>query len=145
MLMTRTMLAILFCGLPVCSMAADAGRLSYLEQEVRNLQRQVQALSRQVDELTARPDRLTARTSAPAPKARVASDAWINAANWQKVRPGMNELDVIGLLGPPTSMREENGARVLRYTLEIGVGGFLTGSVTLRDRAVAEVRHPELR
>lgn len=57
----------------------------------------------------------------------------------------MSELEVVELLGTPTSMREENGARVLLYSLEIGVGGFLSGSVLLRDRAVVEVRNPELR
>jgi len=33
---------------------------------------------------------------------------------------------------------------VLLYALEIGSSGFLGGSVTLRDRTVAEVRPPTL-
>jgi hypothetical protein len=41
-------------------------------------------------------------------------------------------------------MREEGGARVLRYALEIGSSGFLGGSITLRERKVAEVRQPTL-
>ena len=45
----------------------------------------------------------------------------------------MSELEVIGLLGPPTSMREEGDARVLLYALEIGASGFLGGSITLRE------------
>ena len=56
----------------------------------------------------------------------------------------MGELEVIQLLGPPTSMRDENGARVLFYAMEIGPSGFLSGSVVVRDRTVAEVRKPEL-
>ena len=56
----------------------------------------------------------------------------------------MNELEVIGLLGPPSSMRTECEARVLLYALEIGSSGFLVGSVVLHDRAVAEVRPPTL-
>lgn len=51
---------------------------------------------------------------------------------------------MIASLGPPTSMREENGARVLYYAREIGAAGFLGGSVVLRNRAVAEVRAPTL-
>ena len=51
---------------------------------------------------------------------------------------------VVSLLGPPTSMREESGARVLFYALEIGTSGFLGGSVTFRNRAVAEVKTPVL-
>jgi hypothetical protein len=136
-------LATLGCCLPLLVHAADDGRVSFLEQEVRNLQRQVQALSRQVDQLS-RPDRITPRAlSAPA-GTPPSSDAWISAAKWQKVRAGMSELDVIELLGAPTSMREENGARVLLYAKEIGASGFLGGSVTLRERAVVEIRKPEL-
>lgn len=56
----------------------------------------------------------------------------------------MSELEVIGTLGPPTSMRDEGGARVLLYAMEIGSTGYLGGSVTLRDRAVSEVRQPVL-
>ena len=55
-----------------------------------------------------------------------------------------SELEVVELLGPPTSMREEDGARMLLYALEIGTTGFLGGSVRLRDRAVIEVRAPTL-
>lgn len=41
-------------------------------------------------------------------------------------------------------MRDENGARVLLYAMEIGSSGFLGGSVTLRNRAVTAFRKPEL-
>ena len=57
----------------------------------------------------------------------------------------MDELSVIGALGPPTSMREENGARVLLYAMEIGSSGFLGGSVSLRDRKVVEIQKPALK
>ena len=56
----------------------------------------------------------------------------------------MSELEVIGALGPPTSMREEGGTRVLLYAMEIGASGFLGGSVKLRERAVVEVAQPTL-
>jgi hypothetical protein len=127
------------------ALAADDPRVSFLEQEVRNLHRQVDALSRQVDRLVTRPDRPSAARSAPADIAAAPTGApWIDAGAWKKLRPGMSELDVVATLGPPTSMREENGARVLLYALEIGTSGFLGGSVLLRDRVVAEVRQPTL-
>jgi len=138
------MFVVLLALMPLSASAADEQRISFLEQEVRNLQRQVQAMSRQIDELRSRPERPAqapaAAGAAPAP----GSDQWIDAARWRKVRPGMNELEVIGLLGPPSSMRDEGDARVLLYALEIGTSGFLGGSITLRDRAVAEVRQPTL-
>ena len=146
--MTRTSLVLLAC-LPLAAHAADEQRLSFLEQEVRNLQRQVQALSRQLDELRTRPQRITAPAS-PGATGSASSPAtadpqrWIDGAKWRRLQPGMSELEVIELLGAPTSMREEGGARVLLYALEIGTSGFLGGSVTLRDRVVSELRQPAL-
>jgi hypothetical protein len=139
------MLAVLLALLPLSAIAADEQRISFLEQEVRNLQRQVQAMSRQLDEIQTRPDRPSAQTPAAAGVAAVPnSDQWIDAARWRQVHRGMNELEVIGLLGPPTSMREEGDARVLLYALEIGSSGVLGGSITIRDHTVAEVRQPTL-
>jgi hypothetical protein len=142
--MTRTLLLLLLLA-PFAASAQNDGRISFLEQEVRNLQRQVQALSRQVDEMRMRPSQpaqknMTPPGAAPAPN----SLEWVDAAKWQKLRRGMSELEVISALGAPTSMREEGGARVLLYAMEIGDAGFLGGSVTLRDQAVIEVRQPTL-
>jgi hypothetical protein len=126
----------------------DSFRVMKLEQDMRNLERQVQVLSRQVDELKQQlaragdRSRPAAQSSAPAV---ASSSAWLDAATWNRVRAGMSELEVIGVLGPPTSMRQEGDQRVLLYALETGSSGFVSGSVTLRERAVVEVRKPELR
>ncbi len=56
----------------------------------------------------------------------------------------MSELEVVTLLGAPTSMRAEAGQRTLMYALEIGSSGFLSGSITLRDGHVADIRKPAL-
>ena len=142
--MSRVLL-VLMALLPAMASGADEQRLSFLEQEVRNLQRQVQALSRQLEELRTRPARPAAQAPAPAGVAPPPDPAqWLDAARWRQVSRGMNELEVIGLLGAPTSMREEGGARILLYALEIGSAGFLGGSVVLRDRTVTEVRQPTL-
>jgi hypothetical protein len=139
------MLVVLLALLPISASAADEQRISFLEQEVRNLQRQVQSLSRQIDELRTRPDRPDMPSSAVSSAAPAAGPAqWVDAKRWAQIRPGMAELEVIRSLGPPTSMREEGGARVLLYAVELGASGFLGGSVTLRDRAVVEVRQPTL-
>ena len=134
--------------LPLAASAADEGRFSYLEQEVRNLQRQVSALSRRVDELT-RPGAVVP-AARPSPAVSPAADpsGWLDAAKWRRLRPGMNELEVVSLLGPPTSMRDVDGSRVLFYALEVGSpeapSGYLGGSVVFRERAVVEVRTPTL-
>jgi hypothetical protein len=134
--------------LPLTAVAADDPRFSYLEQEVRNLQRQVQVLTRQIEELRNRSDRPSMKISPPAVAAEGDASAgslprWVDATLWRKLRPGMSELEVISSLGPPNTMRGEDGARVLLYAMEVG-SGFLGGSVILRDRVVAEVRTPTL-
>ena len=129
------------------TLAADEGRISFLEQEVRNLQRQVQLLTRQVDELRSRPDRLPPAGSLPdaAPdKTGTSLPRWVDAQRWRQVRPGMSELDVINSLGPPNTIRDEGSARVLFYAMELGSSRFLGGSVKLRQRAVFEVLPPTL-
>jgi hypothetical protein len=139
------LLAIALLCISVAALAADELKISQLEQDVRNLQRQVQALSRQIGELRSqpvRPDRAAPPPSSPAPATH--ADAWLDASKWQRLRLRMSELEVVSLLGPPTSMREENGERVLLYALEIGSSGFLGGSVRLRDRVVVEVQMPTL-
>ena len=123
-------------------------RLMKLEQDVRNLERQVQTLTRQLDELKQQSARagdrgaLGSRSAAPA---ATSSTAWLEAARWDRVRSGMSELEVINILGPPTSLRQEGDARVLLYAMEIGSANFLGGSVEFRDKAVSEVHKPTLR
>ena len=57
----------------------------------------------------------------------------------------MDELQVIDLLGPPTSMRGEGDTRTLLYALEIGTSGFLSGSVSFKDKKVTQVERPVLK
>ena len=144
--MARLFLALML--LPLTAFAADDVRIAYLEQEVRNLQRQVQALTRQLDEVRTRPSRLPRETSRPAAKPGLASDdglpQWVDASAWRNLRAGMSELEVISALGAPNTMREEDGARVLLYAMEIGSSGFLGGSIRLRDRKVVEIAQPAL-
>ena len=138
-------LLLLLMLMPLSALAADEQRISFLEQEVRNLQRQVMTLSRQIDELRTRPDRPSSTTSAATGAAAPArSDQWLDGKKWRLLSKGMSELEVIGALGPPTSMRTQGNERVLLYAMEIGSSGFLGGSVTLRDREVSEVKPPIL-
>ncbi len=137
---------VLMCSLPLLAQAADEGRVSFLEQEVRNLQRQMMTLTRRVDELSSRPPSAAGRIEAPRSfkEPDASSGRWLDSAKWRQLKPGMSELETVTLLGPPTSMREVDGARVLFYALEIGASGFLGGSVKFRDRAVSEIRTPVL-
>lgn len=126
----------------------DTYRLMKVEQDVRNLERQVQTLTRELDELRQQQSRAgdhvpsTRSSSAPA---GASSGAWLDGSRWERIRTGMSELDVIGVLGPPTSMRQDGDTRVLLYALEIGSSGFLGGSVEFRDRAVTAINKPVLK
>jgi hypothetical protein len=147
----RYLLIALLALLGQSALAADDAtyRLMKLEQDVRNLERQVQTLTRQLDELKQQSARDGDRSSA-APRSSTTSVAasstnWLEAPRWDRVRPGMGELEVIGILGPPTSMRQDGETRVLLYAMEIGSTGFLGGSVELRDRKVSAVLKPVLR
>lgn len=138
-----TGLALLLLSVPV--FAADDFKVIQLEQDVRDLQRQVRAQSQLIEELRSRLSRPNDPLGpASAPAANAETPQWVDAARWDRLKAGMSELDVIGLLGPPTSMREEQGARTLFYALEIGRSGFLGGSVELRNRAVTAIRKPVL-
>jgi hypothetical protein len=124
-------------------------RIMKLEQDVRNLERQVQTLSRQLDDqrqqLSRSGDRSALAGRSSQEPVAASSTAWLEASRWDRVKTGMSELEVIDVLGPPTSMREENGARVLLYAMEIGSSGFLGGSVEFRDGAVTAVNRPALK
>jgi hypothetical protein len=123
-------------------------RVMKLEQDVRNLERQVQTLTRQLDELKQQSARAGDRSSlgTRSPTApTTSSTAWVEAARWDRVRTGMSELEVINVLGPPTSLRQEGDARVLLYAMEIGSSNFLGGSVEFRDKAVSAINKPTLK
>ncbi|HEY1229895.1 MAG TPA: hypothetical protein VGF26_21490, partial [Ramlibacter sp.] len=101
---------------PVASLAADDARVMRLEQEVRTLQRDFQNLSRQIDQLRLQTTRPGSEGRAPPPPPPLTdTSGWLDAAKWKKLRPGMSELDVISLLGAPTSTREREGAHELLY------------------------------
>ena len=143
------LLAVMSLCAPCAVIAADDLKVSQLEQDVRDLQRQVLAQSQQIAELRAQLNRpASAPVSSPPRSPQFSagkSEAWLDASRWAQIKPGMSELEVINLLGSPTSMREKDGDRVLLYAMEIGASGFLSGSVTLRDRVVLKSQKPELR
>jgi hypothetical protein len=139
--MPRLFLCALLLSAPFVATADDL-RIAQMEQDIRDLKRNVQTLTRQIEELRRLQPSQGVRRVPSSPTA--ASTAWVDLSKWNHLRPGMSELEVLSSLGPPTTMRDENGARVLRYALEISSGGFLSGSVTLRDRVVVEVQKPQL-
>jgi hypothetical protein len=135
----------LLCIAPV---RADELRERQLELDITQLRRELQAQARRIDELE-RLVRLDApsRTSSRGVAATEPIPGWLLAANWNRIKPSMSELEVIAILGKPSSVRTgANGStRTLLYALEIGTGAFLAGSVEVGPKGVIAVNKPALR
>jgi hypothetical protein len=75
-----------------------------------------------------------------------ARPTWLDTADWDKLKPGTAELDVVRILGVPNSLRSaDTNRQVLYYAVEIGTGRFLSGTVTLIDHRVSEVQKPTIK
>ncbi len=130
----------------VAANAASDPLVEQLRTDIRTLEREVRELSRRVDQLqqpqmpAERTPGMTRRSTAPDPS------AWIAPEKWDRVRSGMTAQQVILVLGTPVSMRtDDEGVQTLFYTLPIGDGGFLTGTIRLRDDQVLDVQKPVLK
>lgn len=130
------------------SVAQEDIRVRQLEGEVQRLQRELATQARRIDQLE-RDTRLGASTRVPAGTSRQAesSPAWLVVASWDRIRTGMKELEVISILGRPTSVRQgsEGASSTFFYALELGPNAVLAGNVRFGKEGVAEVRKPELR
>lgn len=127
---------------------ADDFKVIKLEQDVRSLEQQVRELSRQVAELQRRSGRPGDQSTSMDRQAPVVTGTslWLDARNWDRIRIGMSELQVIEILGPPTSLRGDDAtSRTLLYALEIGTANFLGGQVKLEERRVTQVEKPTLK
>ena len=135
-------------ALPLPAFAQEDLRLRQLENEVLRLQREIDTQNQRIERLES-----SARTpgSSPpvvvTPRAADSSPAWLVSTNWDKLRTGMKELEVIALLGRPTSVRSDDSANThtMLYAMELGPNAFLTGSVRFGDAGVAEINRPTLR
>jgi hypothetical protein len=130
----------------------DDSRMMQLEQEVRGLQRLVDQQARRLDALEnamrqPRAARAPASPTTPAVESADATSAWLKISNWDKLRPGMMDSDVITILGPPTTSRKsgQGNGQTLFYSMELEAGGFLSGQVVVVDHRVLEVHKPMLK
>ena len=148
---TGTLLGILLCPPPAQSAPIDEFRVGDLEQKVRNLETASREQARQISELQQQVygnRRPAASESKPASDVPNAGDRrWLTLANWQQIKPGMSEAQVIELLGAPTQLRvaDNDSNRILLYAMEIGSSGFLAGKVVIATGRVTVVEFPALK
>ena len=105
-------------------------RLTALEAEVRRLRRTGPALSSN-----------GAVSSLARSQAFQFGSAWHSPANWDTIRIGMSESQVIAVLGRPTSI-EGVVDRTFFYRGEVPGSGFVSGNVKLTDDRVYVINKP---
>jgi hypothetical protein len=142
--------ALLIVTLPAA--AQDALRVRQLESDVQRLERDIQAQSRRIDQLEqslrgAGTQPLPTSPSVLRQNAGEGSPAWLVSTNWDRVKVGMKDIEVIALLGRPTTVRKEDDGKrhVLLYALELGPNAVLAGNVELTETGVTQVNKPVLR
>lgn len=134
---------------PTWSAPIDEFRVSDLEQKIRNLETASREQARQIAELQQQVHGNRPTTTAKGGAigtTHITEQRWLSLANWQKIKPGMSELQVVELLGAPTQLRvsDDRSSRTLHYAMEIGTSGFLSGKVILVAGHVTVIEIPSL-
>jgi hypothetical protein len=126
----------------------DDSRVRYLESEVTQLQRDLDAQARRIEALE-QAARITSPLQGPAPGLRMdTSPAWLVSASWDRVKIGMKSLEVIAILGRPTSTRHADDGKLnlLFYAMDLGPDSVLSGTIRLSgDGLVTEINRPVLK
>jgi hypothetical protein len=135
-------------GVPALSSAALSSdfRVHELEREVRELRQVIREQNQRIERLEAALSRIREPAEIGTDDAAPPDSLpmWVDADRWERIRIGMAEMEVIELLGTPTSYRERDGTRRLFYAIDIGTTGFLAGHIDLVERRVVDVQHPRL-
>lgn len=148
--MWRAVFATMLTAIAVNASAQDALRIQELRQEINELQRLVRDQSRRIDALEREISRSKVAVSPGPPRARPAAPAasaekWLVPGNWEKLRTGMTEQQVLDTLGYPTTVRGGQDSKTLFYTVQVAPSGFLSGRVVIENRQVREIQKPTLR
>jgi hypothetical protein len=67
---------------------------------------------------------------------------WKAPSSWKLIQAGMSEAQVVGILGPPTSVQSVEDSRTLFYQPDASSTSTLNGSVTLKDDRVTASSPP---
>ena len=89
----------------------------------------------------------SATSGSPEPKANTRAESppeWQTPSNWDRIKDGMSEKQVITILGRPTSTKSigVGGYRTLFYRGEVTGSGFVSGNMQLKDDRVWQVNKP---
>ena len=87
-----------------------------LEMEIKSLETEVESLENKLKELDKTTYKVELKSSKPSVK-------WMNLSNWRKLRKGLNEEQVIALLGSPTRRMANTQRSVTFLYQEYGKNG----------------------
>jgi outer membrane protein assembly factor BamE (lipoprotein component of BamABCDE complex) len=120
-------------------------RVDDLTKETAQLKRTIADQERRIAELE---KTVKALQGVAAPSSgRIPPDTppWHLASNWNLITKGMSEAQVVGILGPPTSLQSVTDVRTLFYQPDSRSSTSLNGSVTLTDDRVTASVPPNIK
>jgi len=133
-------LLVLMCG--IATAQTRDPRVDELRKETAQLKRRIADQEARIAELEKAVQGLQA-TAAPLPTRLPAeTPPWHRASNWTLIKVGMSESQVVGILGPATSVDNSIDKRTLHYTPDAGSTSTLKGNVTLVDDRVTAMTPP---
>lgn len=115
-------------------------RVDALTKQTEELKREVADQARRIANLEAAVKAL--QTPPPPAPIPAPSPLWHSATNWNSIKPGMSEADVVQLLGPPSSVQSVEDTRKLFYNPDPHSTFTLSGTVTLMDDRVIAMMPP---
>ncbi len=131
---------LLMCGVAM-SQTRDP-RVDELKKQVAQLKLKVADQESRIAELEKAVKLLqSAATPVPAPIPPT-TPPWYHAGNWDQIKSGMSESQVVAILGPPTSVDSSIDQRTLFYSPDPNSTSTLSGSVTLVDDRVTAMTPP---
>lgn len=127
---------------PALKAQARDPRVDKLTLETEELMKTVAEQDKRIAELEKTVKMLQA-AAAPLPSPIPSSTPpWKAPSSWNLVKSGMSEAQVVGILGPPTSVQSVEDSRTLFYQPDPRSTSTLNGSVTLKDDRVTATAPP---
>jgi len=124
--------------------ADDSARIRQLEDDVKILKQSIVKQGNRIDTL----ERHSSTTTSPSnynkklPTEDDTSGGWHNLTNWQRIKHGMSERQVISILGQSTSFVGLLHNRTIYYRGKVN-DSFVTGSIVLDGDRVMTVSIPK--
>lgn len=140
-----SVLAIVLCmgETSTTAWAEDSARIRQLEDDVKILKQSIVKQGNRIDIL----ERQLSTTISPfnynknLPTEGDTSGGWHNLTNWQRIKHGMSERQVISILGQSTSFTGLLPNRTIYYRGKVN-GSFVTGNIDFDDDRVMRIHIP---